>query len=187
MQVSVLPIGRDAENLQMSSLQIHLSKSFWNFDILLVQKAILEFSGLSKEEVFISTKLSSASSKSILSCLPTNMEQHFERSPAPLALCFCLFSILPAMNVAKTFVVLIIYPYYFELINDLKIRSEWTDSRSSKRTILDLRLNWIDGPDTTEPFHIWHMKFAVLLTSSVDVADMSQFMNQFYILYLFAL
>lgn len=61
------------------------------------------------------------------------------------------------------------------------------DSRSSKRTILDLQLNWIDSLDITAHSHIRLVKFAVLLTPSVDVVHMARFMDQFYILYFFAL
>ena len=50
MQVSVLPIEQDAEILHMKSLEIHLSRFFRNYDTLLVQKAILGLSGLSRQE-----------------------------------------------------------------------------------------------------------------------------------------
>lgn len=95
-----------------------------------------------------------------------------------LLFCFCLFLILLTANMAKTFIVIVIHPYYFELINDLKIRSEWIDSESLKGTILDLQLNWKDGGETTVHCHIQRTDSVTLLTAFAYVACVSQFMNR---------
>lgn len=162
----------------MRPLRLHFSILFWNCDTFIVQKVVFGLSGLSRQEVFISMALLSASSKSILSCLLTSRSSTFQGVYHLLLFCFCLFLILLTKNVAKTFIVIVIHPYYFELINDLNIRSEWVDYESLKGTILDLQLNWIDGRDGTMHCHIQLTEAVILLTSFAYVVHVSQFTNR---------